>query len=162
MSPLGAKVAPLFVNLLRDSDNEVRAQAAKGLGDINATSAQGVLVKALGDSEPRAQFFAAQSLGKLKDAKAAPALVAFLKTNDNKDSYLRFAASHALVQFGKTPVLEAAAKDASGAVRLGALLAHPDRKVVVMIAVAHLVPGRQLCFDLPAEVLISCDQADSR
>ncbi len=52
---------------------EVRAQAAKGLGDIKFAKAQAALVKKLTDAEPRVQFFAAQSLGKLKDAKSTDA-----------------------------------------------------------------------------------------
>jgi quinoprotein glucose dehydrogenase len=124
----GAKVAPLLVKLLGDADGEVRTQATKGLGDLKATSAQGVLVKALTDPEPRVQFAAAQSLGKLKDAKATPALLALLEANDNKDAYLRFAASHALAQIGKNAALDAAAKDASPAVRLGVVLAYRELK----------------------------------
>jgi quinoprotein glucose dehydrogenase len=124
----GSKVAPLFVKLLQDSDPEVRAQAAKGLGDLKAASAQAVLVKSLTDSEPRVQFFAAQSLGKLKDPKSTPALLALLEANDNKDAYLRFAAAHALAGIGKNAALDAAAKDSSAAVRLGVLLAYRELK----------------------------------
>ena len=124
----GSKVAPLFVKLLGDSDREVRAQAAKGLGDVKAATAQPALVKALGDAEPRVQFFAAQSLGKLKDAKSTPALLALLKSNDNQDAYLRFAAAHALAGIGKNAALDAAAKDASAAVRLGVVLVYRELK----------------------------------
>ncbi|MEO8061138.1 MAG: HEAT repeat domain-containing protein [Pseudomonadota bacterium] len=124
----GSKVAPLFVKLLGDSDPEVRAQAAKGLGDVKAATAQSALAKALTDSEPRVQFFAAQSLGKLKDAKSTPALLALLKTNDNKDAYLRFAAAHALASIGKNGALDAAAKNSSAAVRLGVVLAYRELK----------------------------------
>ncbi|MEJ0085772.1 MAG: HEAT repeat domain-containing protein [Pseudomonadota bacterium] len=124
----GSKVAPLFVQLLTDADPEVRAQAAKGLGDIKAAAAQAVLVKSLNDAAPRVQFFAAQSLGKLKDAKSTPALLALLKANDNKDAYLRFAAAHALASIGKNAALDAAAKNSSGAVRLGVVLAYRELK----------------------------------
>ena len=69
----------LLVRLLDDKDPEVRAQAAKGLGDIKYAKAQDALVKKLDDTEPRVQFFAAQSLGKLGSegggravARAAP------------------------------------------------------------------------------------------
>ena len=58
-------------------------------------------MKKLTDSEPRVQFFAAQSLGKLKDAKSTPPLLALLRTADNKDPYLRHAAAHALAQIEK-------------------------------------------------------------
>jgi quinoprotein glucose dehydrogenase len=117
-----------LVEGLDDKDPEVRAQSAKALGDMKFDKAQAVLVKKLGDPEPRVQFFAAQALGKFKDAKSTSALLALLKTNDNKDAYLRFAAAHALFQIGKNPALDAAAKDASAAVRLGVVLAYRELK----------------------------------
>ena len=70
----------------------MRAQAAKGLGDLKYAKAQDALVKKLGDPEPRVQFFAAQSLGKLGNEASAEPLLALLRANDNKDAYLRFAA----------------------------------------------------------------------
>ena len=124
----GSKIAPTLVKLLKDADPEVRAQSAKSLGDIKASTAQTMLVTALTDAEPRVQFFAAQALGKFKDAKSTPALLAMLKTNDNKDAYLRFAAAHALALIGKNATLDAAAKDASPAVRLGVVLAYRELK----------------------------------
>jgi len=124
----GTKVAPVFVKLLKDADPEVRAQAAKGLGDVKAASAQAVLEKSLADAGPRVQFFAAQSLGKLKDARSTPALLAMLEANDNKDAYLRFVAAHALAAIGKNAALDAAAKDSSAAVRLGVVLAYRELK----------------------------------
>jgi len=121
----GANVGGVFVKLLDDLDPEVRAQAAKGLGDINAGTAQPLLVKALQDKAPRVQFFAAQSLGKLGDASSAAPLIALLRANDNKDAYLRFVASHALSQLkGADDALAAGAKDPSAAVRLGVLLTY--------------------------------------
>ena len=86
----------MLVKLLDDKDAEVRAQAAKGLGDLKYAKAQDALVKRLADSEPRVQFFAAQSLGKLGNEASAEPLLALLRANDNKDAYLRLAASYAL------------------------------------------------------------------
>jgi quinoprotein glucose dehydrogenase len=120
------KADALFARLLADKDGEVRAQAAKSLGDLGQQKAVPALIKLLGDSEPRAQFFAAQSLGKLKDAKATAPLIALLRTNADKDAYLRFAASHALAGIGANDALRAAAKDPSVAVRLGVLLAYRE------------------------------------
>jgi quinoprotein glucose dehydrogenase len=118
------KVAPVLARLLVDADNEVRAQAAKGLGDIGAKGAQDALVKRLVDAAPRVQFFAAQSLGKLGDPASAEPLIALLRANDDKDAYLRFAAAHALAKLDADGALAAAAKDPSAAVRLGVLLAY--------------------------------------
>jgi quinoprotein glucose dehydrogenase len=118
------KVAPLLGKLLGDADDEVRAQAAKGLGDVKAVGAREPLEKRLADTSARVQFFAAQSLGKLGQEQAAAPLIALLRANDNKDAYLRFAASYALSRLRPEAALAAAAKDESAAVRLGVLLAY--------------------------------------
>ncbi len=70
---------PQLVKLLDDADPEVRAQAAKGLGDVKFAKAQDALVKKLGDSNARVQFFAAQSLGKLGNPASAAPLLALLR-----------------------------------------------------------------------------------
>jgi quinoprotein glucose dehydrogenase len=121
-----AKVAPVLAKLLNDQDAEVRAQAAKGLGDVGDAKSFDTLVKKLADAEPRVQFFAAQSLGKLRNAKGTPALLALLKRNDNRDPYLRHAAAHALAQIGKNAALDAGVQDTSAAVRLGVVLAYRE------------------------------------
>jgi quinoprotein glucose dehydrogenase len=118
------KVGPMLVALLKDGDKEVRAQAAKGLGDIGFAKSRAVLEKALTDAAPRVQFFAAQSLGKLKDAQSTPALIELLGRNDDKDAYLRHAASYALSRIGKNPALDNSAKASSPAIRLGVLLTY--------------------------------------
>ncbi|MBC8028390.1 MAG: HEAT repeat domain-containing protein [Steroidobacteraceae bacterium] len=129
----GDKVAPTLGKLLTDTDAEVRAQAAKGLGDISGKGGPGgkpdvaarvLLEKALVDSAPRVQFFAAQSLGKLGDAASTPPLLALLERNADKDAYLRHAASYALSKIGRNDALDAAAKSPSKAVRLGVLLTY--------------------------------------
>jgi quinoprotein glucose dehydrogenase len=121
-----AKVAPLLAKLLNDADPEVRAQSAKGLGDLGYAKGLDALVKKLGDSEQRVQFFAAQSLGKLKNAKATPPLLALLKRNDNQDAYVRHAAAYALARIGKNAALDAGVQDTSAAVRLGVVLAYRE------------------------------------
>ncbi len=121
-----ANVGPTLAKLLEDKDAEVRAQAAKGLGDIQFAKAQAMLVKKLTDSEPRVQFFAAQSLGKLKDARSTVPLLALLRSADNQDAYLRHAAAHALAGIGKNAALDAGVQDPSAAVRLGVVLAYRE------------------------------------
>ncbi len=81
-------------------------------------------MKKLGDAEARVQFFAAQSLGKLGNEASAAPLLALLRANDNKDAYVRHAASYALSQIRPDDALANAAKDSSAAVRLGVLLAY--------------------------------------
>jgi len=121
-----AKVAPVLVKLLADADPEVRAQSAKGLGDINDAKAFGALMKSLADAAPRVQFFAAQSLGKLHNAAATAPLLALLRRNADQDPYLRHAAVHALASIGRNVELDGAAQDASAAVRLGVLLVYRE------------------------------------
>jgi quinoprotein glucose dehydrogenase len=126
LTQLGRKnptVAPTLRKLLGDADPEVRAQAAKGLGDIGDAKSLDLLVKKLVDTEPRVQFFAAQSLGKLRLPAATPELLALLKRNDDKDPYIRHAAAHALSRIGKNAALDAGVRDPSAAVRLGVVLA---------------------------------------
>src|SRR5262249_20196428 len=71
----------------------------------------------------RVKFFAAQSLGKLKRASDAPALLEALRANNNVDNYIRHACTVALVAGGNLDALKAAMKDSSPAVRLGVVLA---------------------------------------
>lgn len=116
--------AATLLALLDDPDPEVRAQAAKGLGDVRSRAAYAALVRKLEDAAPRVQFFAAQSLGKLGRAEATASLLALVRNNEDRDAYLRHAAVHALTRIGKTPALDAAATDRSAAVRLGVLLTY--------------------------------------
>ncbi len=82
--------------LLKDADSEVRAQAAKVLGDARYPDAAGALTARLQDEAPRVQYFAAQALGRLKARQAATAILELLKQNHNKDAYLRHACVMAL------------------------------------------------------------------
>ncbi|MBI4626036.1 MAG: HEAT repeat domain-containing protein, partial [Verrucomicrobia bacterium] len=109
--------------LLRDADAEVRAQSIKVLGDHRARDQADALIAALDDKHPRVKFFAAQSLGKLKHAGAAPALLAALRANNDTDNYLRHALVMGLVGGNNVAALTGAIGDRSRAVRLGVLLA---------------------------------------
>lgn len=120
-----AAVTPLLP-LLADDDAEVRAQAAKVLGDVRCAAAGRRLVDALGDSSSRVRFHAALALGRLgaaAPARTAAALVALLRRNADRDVCLRHAAALALARLGDREALLAALADADAPVRLGALLA---------------------------------------
>jgi quinoprotein glucose dehydrogenase len=117
-----AALAPLRP-LVTSSDAEVRAQAIKVLGDRGATDMTDALIAALQDENNRVKFFAGQSLGKLKAANAAPALLAALGANADHDEYLRHGLVMGLVGGNNVAALTAAITDASRSVRLGALLA---------------------------------------
>jgi quinoprotein glucose dehydrogenase len=109
--------------LLGDADAEVRAQSVKVLGDHRVAGDAKAFIAALNDPSNRVKFFAAQGLGKLKSADAAPALLAALKANNNTDAYLRHALVMGLAGGNNTSALLAAIRDRSPAVRLGTLLA---------------------------------------
>ena len=114
--------------LLQDQAPEVRAQAAKMMGDVlrDARWTDGLaadLLPLLKDTAPRVRFFAALALGHHGKADAVPALLTLLKDNNDADAYIRHAAVMGLAGIGDVAALTKAATDPSGAVRLGALLA---------------------------------------
>jgi quinoprotein glucose dehydrogenase len=117
------KVGPMLVKLAKDADAEVRAQSVKGLGDIKFAKGLAVVSDATRDAAPRVRFFAAQSLGKVGGAKSGATLLALLAAEDNKDAYIRHAASYALSKVGTAQDFDAARENTSAAVRLGAVLA---------------------------------------
>jgi quinoprotein glucose dehydrogenase len=108
--------------LLTDHDAEVRAQAAKLLGDYRMSEAYLELVQLLKDANPRVQFFAANSLGKLKDKSAIGPIKDFLKRNQDRDAYLTHAGVTALLNIGDVEAILTAGRDKSPAVRHASLL----------------------------------------
>src|SRR5262249_6778457 len=109
--------------LLGDADAEVRAQAARVLGDGKVVAALGPLLERLQDEEPRGRFFAAQALGKLGRKEAVAPLLALARDNDDRDPYLRHAVVVGLATCADVKVLAEVATDPSVAVRRAALLA---------------------------------------
>jgi quinoprotein glucose dehydrogenase len=112
------------IPLLKNEELEIRAQAAKVLGEGNVPGALGGLIEALKDASPRVRMLAALSIGHYGDAAAVKPLLALLEENNNRDQTLRHAGVMGLlgsVTSDRTG-LQAAAKDGSPAVRLGALL----------------------------------------
>ncbi|HEY5551276.1 MAG TPA: HEAT repeat domain-containing protein [Opitutaceae bacterium] len=112
-----------FRPLLAHTDAEVRAQAAKTLGDLRDAASAAALVPMLADDSARVRFFAAEALGKLKHAAATPALLAAVRANNDADAYLRHAFVVALSRCATSDQLAALAADESAAVRLAAVLA---------------------------------------
>ena len=113
----------LLVQLLSDRDTQVRAQAAKVLGERHYSKAYAGLQALLKDESPRVQSFAALSLGKLGRSDALPALYEMLKQNADKDPHLRHAGVMGLVGIGDVDALLAAAHAEFSSVRMGVLLA---------------------------------------
>jgi len=113
------RLMPMF----NDPDPEVSAQWAKLQGERGADAEVDLLVRGLANPEPRVQFFAAQSLGRVGAKAAVPALLQLLQTNGDADACVRHAASSALAGLADEKTLSAAAGAAPDAVRAGVLLA---------------------------------------
>lgn len=108
---------------LGDEDAEIRAQAAKLLGDVRHAPATEELVELLSDSSARVQFFAAEALGRIGAETAVEPLVSLLEANNDQDVYLRQAGAIALARIGDTKALGKLAEHPSKAVRLAAVVA---------------------------------------
>ncbi len=113
----------VLMPLLKDKDPEIRAQAAKWLGDIRYKKAGNALIPLLKDTNSRTRFFAAEALGRIAYEPAIQALLVLLEENDDEDAYIRHAASLALARIGKVDPLVKLVKHPSPAVRMGAVLA---------------------------------------
>jgi quinoprotein glucose dehydrogenase len=109
--------------LLEDSDAEVRAQAARVLGDARAKQSFNGLTKLLSGTAARPRFFAAIALSKIGRAQAVSPVVDMLRMDENRDAYLRHAGVMALAGCAKPALLAKMASDSSAGVRMAALLA---------------------------------------
>lgn len=112
-----------LVGLLKSSDAELRAQAAKALGEAPVKNAT-ALIEALKDSSQRVRFFAALSLGRLGVAEAfQPLLSLAIAAGDLDDPYLRHAVAVGLSGCAPASELQTLSGHALPSVRLAALLA---------------------------------------
>jgi len=114
--------AKALLPLLKDNDPEIRAQAAKWLGDIRYKEAGAALVPLLKDTASRARFFAAEALGRIAYAPAVQPLIAYLEANNDVDAYQRHAGTLALSNIGEAAPLIALANSPSRALRIAAVV----------------------------------------
>jgi len=117
------KHAAVLIPLLKDNDPEIRAQAAKWLGDVRYKEAGDALIPLLNDSYSRARFFAAEALGRIAHEPAVTPIITLLRANNDEDAYIRHAGSLALARIGKVDPVKALATDPSRAVRIAAVVA---------------------------------------
>ena len=126
LGQIGRKDAAAYkeiLPLLKDGDSEVRAQAAKTLGEGRVAEATDSFIGAAeGPGTARAVLRGAGS-GPRRRKKGVPAVLDMLRDNGDKDAYLRHAGVMALVGSGDRDAWMAAADDASPAVRMAVLLA---------------------------------------
>ena len=115
--------AQALLPLLQDNDPEIRAQAAKWLGDVRYKEAGETLMPLLKDAYPRARFFAAEALGRIAYEPAIDEIISLLESNDDEDAYIRHSASLALARIGNAEPIVALSDHPSRAVRMGAVLA---------------------------------------
>jgi len=111
-----------LIPLLKDEDVELRAQAAKVLGDVFYVPAEDALITLLATESPRSQFFAAQALGRIKSTKSIPGLISLLERNQDVDQYIRHAAVLALARIGKEEPIVAMQNSANKSLRLASVL----------------------------------------
>src|SRR6185369_2094029 len=102
---------------------EVRAQAARVLGDHRFSSANDKLTAMLKDSYARARFYASIALGKAAHKGAVEPLFVMLAENADHDPILRHGAVMGLTGCADPEQLRAKSTDANVAIRAGALLA---------------------------------------
>ena len=115
-------VEPL-TGFLEDSDSEIRAQAAKMLGDVRYEPAADALIERLDDEQPRVQFFASEALGRIGSQQAFGPIVEMVEANDDEDVYLRHGAAIALERIGNENALGNLKDHPSRAVRIAAVAA---------------------------------------
>lgn len=125
-----ADAGRVLIGALSESEDELRAQAAKALGDAAFGEADHELVQHLCDPAARVRFFAAQALVHMRVEHAATparaqrraALVEALAAHGD-DPFERLEYARALAVHGDPQAFETLASDARANVRLGALLA---------------------------------------
>ncbi|ODS78086.1 MAG: heme-binding protein [Cytophagaceae bacterium SCN 52-12] len=109
--------------LLNDSDPEIKAQAAKVIGDENIPGAGPLLIPLLKDGNLRVRFYGAQAIGRVGYREGFQPLLDMLSANKDQDRYLRHAGALALARIGNIPGLAALSGNSDRSLRLAAVLA---------------------------------------
>jgi mono/diheme cytochrome c family protein len=109
--------------ILEDRDAELRAQAARMLGEARCLDAAEKLADLCADDNARVRAFAALALGKIVARESIPAIVSLIAENADRDPFLRHAGAQSLAWIGDRAKLGELAADPVPAIRMGALLA---------------------------------------
>ena len=111
-----------LLDLLKDPDGEIAAQAAKVIGDLNYQEAGTSLIPLLSHQNPRVRFYAAQALGRIAHEDAITPILDMLQDNDGSDLYIRHAGVLALSRIGVTDPIIALADHPQKELRIVAVL----------------------------------------
>lgn len=120
---LRSQAANAILPFFKDADPEIRTQALRAISESILSGDSLPLDKALSDESPRVRFAAGIAIGKMKAAAHLPAVLDFIRNNQDRDAYLRHAGIYALEQMAIEPKqISALHKDASPALRLAAVV----------------------------------------
>ena len=111
-----------LVKLLAHQDDEIRAQAARALGEAPLKD-HGRLINSLQDSSARVKSFAALSLTRLRAREAFNPTLILLSENANRDPYLRHAGVMCLLGSGTEEQIANLNSHPNPSIRLAAVLA---------------------------------------
>jgi putative membrane-bound dehydrogenase-like protein len=109
-----------LIEALRSPVADVRAQAARALGERAAPIAEDALIALLEDREPAARLQATIALGRIGDHNAVPALLPVLA---DKDAFVAFSSRRALRRIGDWRAVARGLDSPEPKVREGVLLA---------------------------------------
>lgn len=123
MARKDASKASVFGEFLGDPDGEIRAQAARMIGDVRASALAPKVLPLLMDTAPRARYFAAEAIARTAHKAGGPAIVDMLVDNDGHDLYIQHVGAIALAAIGDAKALEALATHRTKGVRSAAVVA---------------------------------------
>ena len=123
------EAAEALLGLLTDKQEEVREQAAKGLGTAGYAKAGAAITKLLADESLQVRCLAAIALGKLNHKPAEDAVYAMIRENDNECAYVRHSGMVALLGISTPDAILARAKSGT----------QPERLVARTIALDEVV-----------------------
>ncbi|MDI9403457.1 MAG: HEAT repeat domain-containing protein [Limnohabitans sp.] len=113
----------LVLPVLADRDPELRAQAARMLGEARAIAAADALAELCSDDNARVRAFAAMALGRMGAREKAPFVVSMIVENADRDPFLRHAGVQALAWMNDRARLGELAADPAASIRMAACLA---------------------------------------
>jgi len=129
LARIGPRTVPLFLELLRDPNPDIRWRAAYRIGDLKDARAVEPLIAALRDPDLNVRACAAQSLGRLNDRRATAPLCGALR---DPDKNVRHRAAQALGNLADRRAVEAlcaALVDTDYLVRMNAIRAMWPRSI---------------------------------